>query len=74
MVFDCCRENLNGAKYRSVGVEEEMNFDRAAYRNLIIINGCPPNDKVAAKSSIAAELFRKIESLKDPRGTIVLPG
>ena len=74
VVFDCCRENLNAPKFRSGGGVSEQESDPAAYRNLILINGCPPNKGVDAKSSIATELFTKIESCKDPNGTIVLPG
>ena len=43
VVFDCCRENLNNAKYRSGGEDTEQESNPAAYRNLILINGCPPN-------------------------------
>ena len=57
VIFDCCRENLNNAKYRSGGGETEQESDPASYRNLILINGCPPNREVDAKSSIAAEFF-----------------
>ena len=75
VVFDCCRENLNDPKFRSGGgVQAEQESDPAAYRNLIMINGCPPNRGVEAKSSIATELFTKLESCKDSNGTIVLPG
>ena len=74
VVFDCCRENLNDPKFRSGGGVSEQEFNPGAYRNLLIINGCPPNKGVDAKSSIAEELFRKLESCKDSNGTIVLPG
>ena len=74
VVFDCCRENLNDPKFRSGGGVTEQESDPVAYRNLILINGCPPNREVDAKSSIATELFTKLESFKDSNGTIVLPG
>ena len=74
VVFDCCRENLNDPRFRSGVSASEQENDPAAYRNLILINGCPPNRVVDAKSSIATELFTKLESFKDSNGTIVLPG
>ena len=74
VVFDCCRENLNDPKYRNCGAVAEQESDSAVYRNLFLINGCPPNQEVDAKSSIATELFTKLESCKDANGTIVLPG
>ena len=47
VIFDCCRENRNRPDYRASNAVPEQEF-RSAYRNLMIINGCPPNRKVAA--------------------------
>ena len=56
VIFDCCRENRNKPEYRA-GNDVPEQESNAAYRNLILINGCDPNRKVAAKSSIATEFF-----------------
>ena len=60
VIFDCCRENRNKPEYRAGNDVQEQDFDSTAYRNLIMINGCPPNRKVDAKSSIATEFFTKL--------------
>ena len=57
VVFDCCRENLNDPKYRNGGDVIEQESDPTAYRNLILINGCPPNKAVDAKSTISTAIF-----------------
>ena len=59
VIFDCCRENRNKPEYRASNEVQEYE-NRSTYRNLILINGCSPNKKVAAKSSIATELFAKL--------------
>ena len=65
---------MNDPKYRNCGGVAEQDSNSSVYRNIILINGCPPNEKVDAKSSIARELFTKLESCKDSRGTVILPG
>jgi len=59
VIFDCCRENRNKPEFRA-GNDVQEQDNRSTYRNLILINGCSPNKKVDAKSSIATELFTKL--------------
>ena len=72
LILDCCRKNFNDPKYRAGA--DEGHRDSTVYRNLIIINGCPPNGRVDARSSIATEFFTKLSSCADINGTIILPG
>ena len=72
VIFDCCRKNLNNPLMPPSNASE-MEQDKVT-RNLIIINGCPPNRAVSARSTIAGEFINNLNDWIDPNGTIILPG
>ena len=74
-IFDCCRERLIKQATRGGNEDHEENtFEGDEYINFISWFGCPPNQRVKAKSTIAVDFFKELRRVADSRtGRVKLP-
>jgi hypothetical protein len=79
-VLDCCREKFDATAkvvredIRGGGTLENLEeVDMTGYCNLILIFGCPPNETVAAKSPVAENLVKRLDSELRRSGGVILP-
>ena len=85
-LLDCCREKVDSTKWRGTNNKADVDPDLLALfamqddiqqkntTNYLITYGCPPDTGVPAKSTIAVAYFKFLNSQKDNKGKVTLPG